>query len=71
MNAPCESATRFKKGNVARRTEAGTAQRIYTVAASLDGFGMNFLRAPVSCELSHHQLVNTGRHIRTNFVAVS
>jgi hypothetical protein len=28
MNAPYESATHFKKGSVARRTEAGTAQRI-------------------------------------------
>jgi hypothetical protein len=36
MNAPYESATHFKKGSVARRTEAGTAQRIYAVAASLD-----------------------------------
>ncbi|MCU1251444.1 MAG: hypothetical protein JWQ49_4473 [Edaphobacter sp.] len=37
MNAPYESATHFKKDSVARGTEAGTAQRIYTVAASLDG----------------------------------
>jgi reactive chlorine resistance protein C len=44
MNAPYESATHFKKGSVARRTEAGAAQRIYTVAASLDGLGMNLLR---------------------------
>jgi uncharacterized membrane protein YkgB len=44
MNAPYESATHFKKDSVARRTEAGTAQRIYTVAASLDGLGMNLLR---------------------------
>ena len=44
MNAPYESATHFKKGSVARRTEAGTAQRIYAVAASLNGLGMNLLR---------------------------
>jgi uncharacterized membrane protein YkgB len=44
MTAPYESATHFKKGSGARRTEAGTTQRIYTVAASLDGFGMNLLR---------------------------
>ena len=44
MNAPYESATHFKKSSVAHRTEAGTAQRIYAVAASLDGLGMNLLR---------------------------
>jgi len=44
MNPPYESTTHFKDGSVARRTEAGTAQRIYTVAASLDGLGMNLLR---------------------------
>jgi hypothetical protein len=44
MNALYESTTHFKKGSVARSTEAGTAQRIYAVAASLDGLGMNLLR---------------------------
>lgn len=44
MTAPYESTTHFKKGSLARGTEAGTAQRIYTVAASLDGVGMNLLR---------------------------
>lgn len=44
MTAPYESATHFKKGSVARRTEARPAQRIYTFAASLDGLGMNLPR---------------------------
>jgi uncharacterized membrane protein YkgB len=44
MNALYESTTHFKKGSVARSTEAGTAQRIYALAASLDGLGMNLLR---------------------------
>jgi uncharacterized membrane protein YkgB len=44
MTVPYKSATHFKKGSAARHTEAGTAQRIYTVAASLDGYGTNLLR---------------------------
>jgi uncharacterized membrane protein YkgB len=45
MNTSYESTTHVQEDNGGHRTETGTAQRIYTVAASLDGVGMNLLRS--------------------------